>query len=112
MSKIISADLVIGNFIINSLIHGYNLFKVSDLVDYDSKLSKKIADQDYFTKFNLNGLINFQINYPFILNGIDDPNRVEIQANIGQEQLVRYFQMGLPNYVVKNMTEAYNEILN
>lgn len=116
MCKILSSEVVIGNFILDSLNQGKINIDLKDLIDFDSKLSTLLIAKNYFTHFNINSVFDFQINYPFLIDAIQENSLClkSIDNNIEQIKilLTRYFRMGLPNTVILDMKKAYEEVLS
>lgn len=116
MCKIISSDIVIGNFIIDQVgedISKAKVLTVEKLIAYDRKLSKKLKKGEYYTKFDVSDLTAFQNNYPFFVRKINE-NTIILSDHANNAayklQLMRYFRMGLPNNIIKSMVDASSEV--
>lgn len=115
MCKLISAEIVIGNYILDAISNSMGSrvvekISISKLIDYDEKLSDLIG-QGYFSKFNTNEIFEFQYNYPYIIRNIN-AGEMDLSINEGtvdsfKNRLERYFRMGLPSNIVEAMNEAF-----
>ena len=115
MCKIISGDAVMGNFILESVRRNNFDISFEEMMKYDEKLSEKLKEHNYFTKFNFDEILDFTENYPFFVQSIES-NGIKIVDEIGNKtnlmnQLIRYFRIGMPMLVVNEMITASKSIL-
>lgn len=117
MCKIINSDNVIGNFIIEAIENNKFEFSIESIVLFDKKISNNLKEYDYFTGFNYNKIWDFQENYPFFINEIEE-DLVKISYDINKqdksqliEQLKRYFRLGMPKTVIDEMVSESKKIL-
>ncbi len=114
MCKIISSDIVIGNFVIEAVEKDDFEIELKKIYDFDTKLSKELIKHDYYTKFDPINVIEFQENYPFFIKSIneslvcvDDSNKKDYLMNM----LIRYFRIGIPKIVAQEMKTISQTIL-
>ncbi len=112
MCKIISSDLIIGNFVIESLEKDDFKIEFEKLYDFDDKLSSNLEKYNYYTNFDLSNVIEFKQNYSFLIESYDDEcfNVVKDIENF-QSLLIRYFRLGIPKFVIDEMKRVSKSIL-
>ncbi len=116
MCKIISSEVVIGNFLLEAVERNTFDVSIEDMVIYDEKLSEQLKEHNYFTRFNFEEILDFKDNYPFFVQGIQS-NYIRIMNEMDnktklKEQLGRYFRMGMPTLVVNEMISASKSIFD
>lgn len=114
MCKIISSDIVIGNFIIEAVEKDNFEIELNKIYDFDTKLSEKLMKHNYYTRFDSINVIEFQENYPFFIKSInerfvcvDDSKKKDEFMNM----LIRYFRIGIPKIVAQEIKTISQTIL-
>lgn len=109
MCKTITSEIIIGNFIIDSIKNKKevksNVLEISNLINFEKRLSDALTE-DYCSEFTLSDLFLFQQNYPFLLEKIDDDNLYIIDTVKNDDvlkQLNRYFRIGVPSKIIQKM---------
>jgi len=114
MCKSISCDVVIGNFIIEAVIRNRHEVSFNDLIIFNNQVNDSLKQLDYFTKFSINGIFEFEDDYPFFVASSND-NGLEIKVKPDKipviQMLERHFRSGLPNNVITEFITASNKIL-
>lgn len=115
MCKIISSDSVIGNFVFEEVEKERYEIEIDELLKFERELSKKLKKFDYYTNFSKRCIINFMESYPFFIKSVSE-NTITINQDVFQHEklfskLERYFRLGIPQVVVNNMTEVYQNIV-
>jgi hypothetical protein len=115
MRKAISSDVVIGNFLIETLERDREHIEFKNLFDFDKKISKTIRGKNYSTKFSVNSIFEFQDNYPFFVS-LSDDNCLTIvkngEKNITINRLIRHFRIGLPTFIVEKVSLTYKNLFD
>lgn len=115
MSKIINSDIIIGNFIIEAVEKNDFEVKISQLYDFDLKLSEKLIEYNFYTKFDPINVIEFQEEYPFFIKSVNKTTFCVDNSNNKEhlkQMLIRYFRIGIPKIVsqeIKNISEMILE---
>ena len=115
MCKIISSDVVIGNFLLEAIERDTFNVLIEDMVIYDEDLSWKLNKYNYFTRFDYEKVLDFTENYPFFAQIIES-NYIRIMNKMNnkdklREQLGRYFRIGIPTLVVNEIRSVSDSVL-
>lgn len=115
MCKAISSEIVIGNLILEAVERDEKKIPIEDLISFDKKINISLKDMDYFTKFSIDNMFEFEKNYPFFISTINDNELEIIKFDAPKEyflkRLTRYFRMGLPNDVINKLSAASKMVL-
>ena len=97
MCKMISSESIIGNFLLAALENGDDLISIEKLF-----------------KLNYMNILDFAEDYPFFIKSVNEIN-VYLTDSCDQcalsSKLNRYFKMGLPKVVIREMQVVSRNIL-
>ena len=114
MCKMISSESIIGNFLLAALENGDDLISIEKLFKFESLLNSKLNSFNYFTCLNYMNILDFAEDYPFFIKSINEIN-VYLTDSCDQcalsSKLNRYFKMGLPKVVIREMQVVSRNIL-
>lgn len=115
MCTMISSDVVIGNFVIEAVKKNDYKIELNKLYNFDEELSKRLKQYDIYTKFTPEKILDFQENYPFFIESIENNSlRVATDADHSKEflrLLIRYFRIGIPKLVVTKVEATSKDVL-
>lgn len=109
MCKCLSSNVIIGNFMLESL--QINKFQIDfkELYNFDKQLSTKLLEYNYYSRFCINDVISFCNQYPFFVDSLDNSN---IYINNHYEVyplLIRYFRLGMPKRIVDSIRIVFKD---
>lgn len=114
MCKMISSESIIGNFLLAALENGDDLISIEKLFKFESLLNSKLNSFNYFTYLNYMNILDFAEDYPFFIKSVNEIN-VYLTDSCDQctlsNKLNRYFKMGLPKVVIREMQVVSKNIL-
>ncbi|MCL2135762.1 MAG: hypothetical protein FWH37_09525 [Candidatus Bathyarchaeota archaeon] len=113
MCKIISSDVIIGHCVLEAVKRGVTQVSFKQLIAFDEQIGAPLKEMDYFAKFSLYRVFEFEDKYPFFVSSIsDDALIIDHGSNRAHtiERLKKYFRMGLPNVVIDTFTSASDKI--
>ena len=115
MWKSISSDAIIGNFIIESIEKNDFSVELKKLDAFDTELSGRLAQHNYYTNFNIKDVSFFRDQYPFLIESYNDEGFRIAKKNWTQEELrdmlLRYFRYGMPKVVINEMKQTLQTVL-
>ena len=103
--KLLSSDVIIGNFIIEASIRCQEKISIDSLSSFDTIISKSIYKIGYVTDFSIERVIEFKENYPFFMS---QTNEIYISK---VDKLIKYFRIGLSNKLIHEFELAADTIL-
>lgn len=113
MKNVISSDLVIGNFVIEAV--GSKKYKIdlNDFFKFEVILSENLKKKDYYTNISRYIINDFADEYPFFIESIDDRyiNIINTEEKHLEKMLMRYFRIGVPNFIITEVQTASNQLL-
>lgn len=115
MCKLISSDSIIGNFVIESLEKNDFQIELQKLYDFDEQLSERLEKHNYYTNFDLQRVLDFKDNYPFLVESMDNKCFSIVKETEKKDEfysmLIRYFRLGMPKVVIREMKIISQTIL-
>lgn len=114
MSKILSSESLIGNYILAAVEKGDSEVNLDKLFEYESRLSSQLSPLGYSTHLDYTSILDFSDNYPFFIGSVNESS-VPITSSDDpcylRNRLVRHFRMGLPKVVVNAMKNVSEDVL-
>ena len=111
MWKCVSSDVIIGNFIIESVERNNFNVELKKLYTFDNELSSRLVQHNYYTNFKAEDVSYFIDQYPFLIESYTDEGFRITQKNKTQEELrdtlLRYFRYGMPKVVINEMKHIF-----
>lgn len=114
MCRVIDSEIVIGNFLIESANKEILDIDIDKLLEFNSILSAKLSEIDFYS-----GLSNYLVNdfiesYPFFVDAVDETH-LNIKSEKPQAQIIdsltRYFRYGVINDIVDKMHDSFDELM-
>lgn len=115
MCKIISSDLIIGNFIIEAVAKNDFKVEIGAIQKFDEELSQRLIKYDYYTNFSMTSVACFAEYYSFLIESLDEQyiKILNDEANEDRfaQKLNRYFRFGMPRIVIDEMHSVLQNLL-
>lgn len=114
MCQIISSEAVIGNLILESVERNLFSIPIDKIINYDELLSQNLEENEYYTRFDFDEILDFIDNFPFFVYPIESEflsiHKVANNTTL-INQLTRYFRIGMPTPLIKVMKSVSRSIL-
>lgn len=114
MCKMISSESLIGNFLLASLEMGNHKIEIDELFAFESNLGSHLNHLNYFTRLSYSNILDFVDDYPFFIKSVNESSvslTDSYDLAVLSNKLKRYFKMGLPETVIKEMQAVSKNVL-
>ena len=101
--KKVSAEVVIGNLIIEAIQRGKREVTSDQFIDFDNSLSAIIKHKGMMTDFTPLQIYEFELNYPYFVEVVNDSLKL---AEIDKGRWIQCFRAGLPISLIKDIKQS------
>ena len=110
MSKTISGNAIIGNYIVECLRDNRKEFSIVELFEFDEKVSEKLEGFKIFSNFSNTSVEKFlEEDHPYMFEKAEE-GFITLKDDLDWKNLARRFRLGIPHEVGKIMSKVYEEM--